>query len=386
MFWKLQENVLENADIEKLVDFIRTTERFTQFVKVKEFEDAWSKWQGCKYSVYVNSGSSANLLALNVLKRVKKWKDGNEVIVPTVTWVTNISPVFQTGFVPVFVDVNLEDFSFNYEKLASKITPQTRAIFVTHLLGFPADLEKIKSIIGDRDIEIIEDCCEAHGAKIRNKKVGNFGICSTFSFYWGHHITSVEGGMLCTNNEEIYKMAVLSRSHGLVRELPSKYHEMLREKYSDIDFNFLFLTEGFNFRNTELHAVLGLSQLKKLDGYIKKRNENYQIFKEILYPYKNHISVLYKNGISSFSLPFLFKDVKKCKDFREKLNQIGVESRPIVSGNLLRQPFLEKFISDEKFPNAEYIHSHGFYIGNNQFVGKERLSRLSSILEKFFSH
>jgi CDP-6-deoxy-D-xylo-4-hexulose-3-dehydrase len=196
MFWPLQENILEKKDSEELVEFIRSTDRFTQFVKVREFEAAWSKWQGCKYSVYVNSGSSANLIMISLMKQRGGWKDGDEVIVPTVTWVTNISPIFQCGLKPVFVDVNLQDFSFDYDSLEAKITPKTRAIFVTHLIGFPADIARIKKIIGDRKIEILEDCCESHGAMVGDTKIGNLGVCSSFSFYWGHHMTTVEGGMI----------------------------------------------------------------------------------------------------------------------------------------------------------------------------------------------
>src|SRR3990167_1329656 len=185
MYWKLQENILEEKDIDILVDSIKTTKRFTQFNRVKEFEEAWSKWQDCKYSVFVNSGSSANLIIINLMKEKENWKDGDEIIVPAVTWVTNIAPVFQFSLKPVFVDVNLEDLSFDYNNLNKKITDRTRAIFITHLIGIPADINKIKEIIGNRNIKILEDCCESHGAEINGVKVGNFSDLSSFSFYWG---------------------------------------------------------------------------------------------------------------------------------------------------------------------------------------------------------
>jgi len=239
MFWKLQENVLNKEDTEILVDFIRHTKRFTQFEKVKEFEKEYSRWLGTKYCVYVNSGSSANLLLIAALKELYQWKLNDEIIVPAVTWVTNVSPVMQCGLKPVFVDINLEDLSFDYDKLKSAITSRTKAIFVTHLIGFPADINKIRDIIGNRDILILEDCCESHGATINDVKIGNFGIGSTFSFYWGHHITSVEGGVVCTNNEDLYKLVVLKRSHGLARELPVHYHEEIKASHPDINFDFL---------------------------------------------------------------------------------------------------------------------------------------------------
>ncbi len=384
MFWKLQENVLEQEDIEILVDFIRTTKRFTQFTKVKEFEAAWSRWQGCKYSVFVNSGSSANLVIVNALKQMYGWKDGDEIIVAAVTWPTNFDPILQCGLRPVFADINLNDFSFDYDALETKITLRTRAIFITHLIGFPADVPRIKKIIGDRDIKILEDCCESHGAKIGEEKVGNFGSCSSFSFYWGHHMTTVEGGMICTNDEEIYKNAILKRSHGLARELPIEYHASYARQYPDIDFSFLFLTDGFNFRNTEFNAVLGLSQIKHLDRYIAIRNENHKKFLDILQLYGEKLLLPDKAGISSFCLPFIFRDAAQRRKFEITLRGAGIESRPVVSGNLLRQPFLKDFGDPKNFPSAELVHTNGFYIGNNQFVDEKRMSKLQELVDSFF--
>ncbi len=261
MYWKLQDNVLTSEDIDLLVDFIRKAKRFTQYEKVKEFENKFAKWLGTKFCVFVNSGSSANLLLISALKEIYHWNPFDEIIVPAVTWVTNISPVMQNALKPVFLDINLKDLSFDYNKIESAITSKTKAIFVTHLIGFPAHIKRINNIIGNRDILILEDCCESHGATIDGIKIGNFGMGSTFSFYWGHHITTVEGGMICTNNEDLSKLLVLKRSHGLARELPSRYHDELKDRYPDIDFEFLFLTDGYNFRNTEFNAVIGLNQI-----------------------------------------------------------------------------------------------------------------------------
>lgn len=383
--WKLQENIIDKSNINTLVNFIRTTKRYTQFKKVREFEKVWSKWQGCKYSVFVNSGSSANLIILDLLKDLY-WQHGDEIIVPIITWITDISTLLQFGLKPVFVDVNLYDFSFNYEKLEEKITNKTKAIFLTHLIGFPADIDKIKKIINNKNIILIEDCCESHGAKIDNIKVGNFGLCSSFSFYWGHHMTTVEGGMICTNNENIYKLAVLKRSHGLARELPKRYHSVYKKKFKNIDFNFLFLTTGFNVRNTELNAVLGISQIKKIDSYIKIRNDNYNKYIKIISKYSDRLLIPYKEGISSFCLPFLLKDLKIKESLQKYLTKNGIESRPIISGNLLRQPFLKNLYDYKLFPNAEFLHKNAFYIGNNQFVNKERLDYLDRLLHIFFKN
>jgi len=384
MYWKLQENVIDETDIERLIDFIRHTKRFTQFEKVREFEKEYSRWLGTKYCVYVNSGSSANLLLIAALKELYQWKLNDEIIVPAVTWVTNISPVMQCGLKPVFIDINLKDLSFDYDQLESAITPRTKAVFVTHLIGFPADINKIKTIIGDRNILIIEDCCESHGATIDDTKIGNFGIGSSFSLYWGHHITSVEGGVVCTNNEDLYKLVVLKRSHGLARELPTRYHEELKNTYPDINFDFLFLTDGYNFRNTEFNAVLGLHQIQGIDRFIEIRNNNYERFLKICEPYEKDLILFRNSGISSFVLPFLFRRKGLIKDFLNVLTANEIESRPIISGNLLVQPFLKQYYRPNSFSNADLLHSNGCYIGNNQFVNDERLNRIERILGEFF--
>jgi len=384
MFWKLQENVLDNTDLNLLVSFIRETKRFTQFTQVKAFEDAFAKWQGCKYCVFVNSGSSANLLLVSALKDLFKWDTGDEVIVPSITWPTTITPILQLGLNPVFIDANLTDLSFDYDKIESKLTNRTRGIFVAHLLGFPADVKRLIDITGNSDIIILEDCCESQGATVNRIKVGNWGIAGTFSFYWGHHMTTVEGGMLCTNNEDLYKLLLLKRSHGLARELPPEYHNDLKMKHQDIDFNFLFLTDGFNVRNTEFNAVLGLAQLTHMDKYIGIRNKNYERFINICKDYPKMLHTIEAEGISSFVLPFLFKQLEIKKAFQEFIRNAGIESRSLISGNLLRQPFLQKYYVQTEFPNADYLHTNAFYIGNNQFVNDERLDLLENLMRDFF--
>lgn len=385
MKWNLQENILNDQDIHQLVEFISTTERFTQFEKVKQFEGNFSKWQGCKYSVYVNSGSSANFLLINALKEINNWDIGDEIIVPAVTWPTTFTPIIQMGLKPVFVDINLNDLSFDYEKLAQNITNKTRGVFIVHLLGFPSNIEKIKDITKDNNITLIEDCCESQGAEIKGNKVGNLTTAGTFSFYWGHHMTTVEGGMISTNNFELYKLLLLKRSHGLARELPVDLHDIYKEKYKDIDFNFLFLTDGFNYRNTELHAAIGISQLKKIDKYIEIRNKNYKRFIAMCEQFPDDLLCVNGANYSSFTLPFFFKNTIKKEQFQIVLKNKGIEFRPLISGNLLRQPFLKKYYKADTFNNSDYIHNNAFYIGNNQFVDKYRLDYLEEILIEFLS-
>jgi CDP-6-deoxy-D-xylo-4-hexulose-3-dehydrase len=386
MFWKLQENVISESDLEVLIKFIRETKRFTQFSKVKEFEQAFAEWQGCKYCVLVNSGSSANLVLINALKELQKWRDGDEVIVPAVTWPTTITPVMQFGLKPVFVDVNLTDLSFDYEKIERAITPRTRGIFVAHLLGFSADINRLYDVIGGRRISIFEDCCESQGAALNGKKVGSLSEAGTFSFYWGHHMTTVEGGMLCTDSPELFKLFTLKRSHGLARELPMEYKGALEAQYSDIDFNFLFLTDGFNVRNTEFNAVLGLAQLKRIDEFIAIRNRNFRRFSTLCKRYPEELLVLEKPGMSAFVLPFFFHRKERKLAFQAVIRAAGIEFRSLIGGNLLRQPFLAQYYDPAEFPNSDFIHHNAFYIGNNQFVNDQRLDVLQDLMESFFAN
>ena len=382
--WKLQENILENKDKEKLVEFINSTERFTQFEKVKLFEKEWSQWQGCKHSTFVNSGSSADLIMLDAVKEYYNLEDNSEVIVPAVTWTTNITSVIQAKMKPVFVDINLNDLSFDYDKIEKAISAKTKIILITHLIGISANISKIKEISDKHNLIILEDCCESHGATFEGKKIGNFGIASTFSFYWGHHMTTIEGGMTCTNNGELNDLFILKRSHGLARELDSSKHDFYREKFPDVDFNFLFLTHGYNFRNTEFHATIGIEQLAHLERYIKIRNQNHLNFLKVIEPIKEKVFYLQVEGISSFCFPFIFKD-KRDKDKLQKiLTENDIESRPIIGANLLRQPCFHQYGKYEEFPNAEIVHKNGFYIGNNQFVNEERLTILNKIIKNTF--
>lgn len=384
MYWPLQENFLDTKTVNDLCHFIKSNNRLTQFIKVKNFEKNFSKWNGSKFSIFVNSGSSANLIMVQSCKEIYKWKNNDEIIVPSVTWPTTVTPVSQSGLKPIFVDVNLEDFSFDYDDLKKKITNKTKAIFVAHLIGFPANIEKIKKIIGKKKIVLLEDCCESQGAKINKKKVGNFGIAGSFSFYWGHHMSTIEGGMICTNNEKFYNLCLLKRSHGLARELPLKKQNFYKRKYSKNNFKFLFLTDGFNLRSTEINAFLGLKMLKKINSWIKIRNDNYKNFTNIIKKYKNKFKLL-KNqkDISSFVLPFLMINKIDKMKLENLLNTHGIETRPFIAGNLLRQPFLSRY-SNKNFFNAEIIEHNAFYIGNNQFVNKKRINKLEIILDNFF--
>ncbi len=382
--WKLQDEILDKNDKYKLVDFILNTERFTQFEKVKEFERLWSLWQNTKYSTYLNSGSSADLIMLDAVKEFYSIADGAEVLVPAVTWTTNITSVIQTKMTPVFVDINLNDLSFDYDKLEASITSKTKIILITHLIGIPANIDKIKEIANKYDLIILEDCCESHGATYNSEKIGNFGVASTFSFYWGHHITTIEGGMVCTNIDELNDLFILKRSHGLARELHKSKHQYYKDLYPNINFNFLFLTHGYNFRNTEFNAVIGIDQIKYLDNYINIRNENHKKYLEIIKKIEDKIYIVDNDGISSFCLPFIFKNNSDKKLLEKAVEDAEIEIRPIISGNLLNQPCFSKYGDYKDYKNSQIIHDNGFYIGNNQFVNDEKLDLLNTIINNVF--
>ena len=314
MYWPLQENFLDKKTKTSLISFIKKNTRFTQFTKVKEFEKRFSKWNGSKYSIFLNSGSSANLLIIQCSKEMFKWKNGDEIIVPAVTWSTTVTPVIQSGLKPIFVDVNLNDFSFDYKKLKSSITNKTKAIFVAHLIGFPSEILRIKKIIKNKKILILEDCCESQGAKINNTKVGNFGLAGSFSFYWGHHMSTIEGGMITTNNKQFYHLCLLKRSHGLARELPTQEQVKYKKRYPKKNFKFLFINNGFNLRSTEINAYIGIKMLSKINNWINIRNNNYNFFIKKLKNYKNHFLTPNKKEISSFVIPFLMKKKMKKKN------------------------------------------------------------------------
>ena len=385
--WKLQENVYGKKDLSIFSNYLKKSKKLTQGNKVQEFENKFSSWNQTKYSIFVNSGSSANLIMVHSAKDLFKWNYQDEIIVPSLTWPTTVTPVMQAGLKPVFVDCNLLDFSFDYKQLKEKINNKTKGIFVTHILGFPANMQIIKSLIKGKNIILLEDCCESLGSKFKNTKVGNFGLAGSFSFYWGHHMTTIEGGMIVTNNENFYNMCILKRSHGFARDLPKKYHNKLKKKYKNIDFNFLFLTDGFNLRSTNFNAFIGIHELKKLNKIIKIRNENYKFFINLITSFNKRLLIKFEdfnNYISSFAFPLIFTKKEYLKKFVKELIRFKVEYRPVISGNLLLQPFLKKLTS-EKLNNSNFIHNNGVYLGNNQFVDKKKLLLLKDILNKCFN-
>lgn len=369
MWWPLIQSVITDADKKALIDFIQSSDRYTSGNMVKQFEDAWSEWLGCKYSLYVTSGSTANLLLMAAVKELYDIPNGSKVLVPACTWVTNISPVFQVGLEPIFCDIDLETYSFDLDALPNE---DVRIVFVTHLLGLNAPIEKLKEKYPNAIF--LEDICESHGVKGPDgTKRGSVGTGSTFSFYYGHHMTTIEGGIICTDNERLYELMKIKRSHGMARHLSPRFYNDAIRKHPNIDPSFLFLTDGYNFRNTELNAVLGIEQLKRLDDNIKRRRETFDYFMKHLDPNKFYVP-RYDPGNSSFAFPFICRDRDDMPKLKRIFTELDVEYRPIVSGNLLLHPFLEKWKDTAVVPNANLLNDNGVYIGNNQFISTDMLN------------
>ena len=381
--WPLMKDCITKEDKDSLVEFIQTSNRYTNGPKVKQFEKEWSEWLGVEHSLFVSSGSTANFLLLSAIKRRYNLKKGDKVLVPSMTWVTNVAPIIQLGLKPIFCDVERDTFSFDLEHMAKlhQEHHDIRLVFVTHLFGIPAQINEFKKIIPNAFY--IEDCCESHGAKIYDKKVGTLSEGSTFSSYFGHHMTTVEGGFVSTDDTELHELMRAKRSHGLARECSDEVYKKYIKRYPDVDKRFMFITDGYNFRNNEFGAVLGLSQLPRLDDMIKRRREVCDKFVSILKKYDDIFHIPNFDGNSSFCLPFIVKDGYLRNDLQEHLEACGIETRPLCSGNLLRQPFLSEYEVFKEFPKVDYLHYHGFFIGNNHLVTDEEIEKLGFILDDY---
>ena len=383
-FHPLMFNNITKNDKKVLSKFILNNDVFTQSSKVKEFEKLWSEWLGVKYSVFVNSGSSANFLTLTAIKILY---GKGEVIVPPLTWNSDIVSVIKNDFKPIFVDINLNNLSMNIDQVLKKINSKTKAIFITHAQGFNGLNDKLLKFLNKKKIILIEDVCESHGALFKNKKLGSFGKVSNFSFYYAHHMSTIEGGMVCTNDKKIYELVKMLRGHGLLRESGNfKMEEKLKKKYSKLSPNFIFMHAGFNMRNNELQAVLGINQLKRLDENNKKRIANLNIFLKLLD--KNKYFVDYEvEGNSNYALPIILKtkSIKQRNLFEIALKNYGIEFRRgnAGGGNQMRQPYLKnivKKINLSLYPNVEKVHNFGYYIGNSPYLNKKKIIEIVKIL------
>ena len=382
----LMHNNFLNSDMNEVRKLIKNKDLvLTQSKKVLEFEKKWSKWLGVKYSTFVNSGSSANFISMLILKNLYKKK--NEIIVPTLTWVSDINSVIMSGFKPVFVDINPKNLSMNLDDVLNKINKNTLAIFITHAQGFNGLSDSFLKKIKRKKILLIEDVCESHGATFKNKKLGTFGLISNFSFYYAHHMSTIEGGMICTNSKKIYEMSRILRSHGMARETKdSKFERKMIKKYPKLSPKFIFLYPTFNFRNNEIGAVIGLNQLKRLNKNNKIRTRNFKAFLQLLDPsiYRTDFEI---KGSSNYAIPIVFrkKSLKFRYKFEDTLKKFNIEFRRgnAGGGNQLRQPYLKPYLKKINFKNfleVEHIHSFGYYIGNYPSLTISKIKMICKVL------
>jgi CDP-6-deoxy-D-xylo-4-hexulose-3-dehydrase len=314
-----------------------------------------------------------------------------EIIVPPLTWISDISSVIFSGFKPVFVDINLKNLSFDIDKLKQAITPKTKAIFLTHVLGINALTDELIELCRKKDILLIEDVCESHGVTFKGQKVGSIGFASNFSFFFAHHMSTIEGGMICTNDEYFYQVCRALRSHGMTREMTNDdFKQQIINENPDLNKDFIFLHPAHNFRSTELNAVIGLSQIKKLDRNNENRIKNFNYFMERLDSNK-YITNLELEGQCNYAFIVILKEGSF--ELRDKVETVlkekGIEFRRGLSGggNQLRQPYFKRNynINYDDFKNVDHIHHFGWYVGNYPTLEQEKIDTLINILNNDIS-
>ena len=378
---KLVKDTIDFDDISKLIDWLKTNPRLTKGDLTLEFEKKWSKWLGVKYSVFVNSGSSANLAAIYSLILSKKMKN-NKIIVPAVSWVTTVTPAIQLGLTPIMCDCDKDNLGLDINHLKQIIKDESpSAIILVHVLGYPNHMNEIIELCKENDIILIEDTCESIGSEYNNKKLGTFGDLSTFSFYFGHHMSTIEGGMVSTDDEDLYHILLSIRSHGWDRDLPTKKQEELREKYKINNFRALytFYYPGFNLRATDLQAFIGLNQMDKLDMIVKNRNKNYLKYKKEIKNDFWSISEPEGSYVSNFSYPIITKNID---NLINELSKNNIECRPLICGSINEHPFWYERYGKQELNNSKIVHEYGLYIPNNHQMTDDEINKVIKIVNE----
>lgn len=381
---------------EEVVDSLRVllSAQVTMGEEVYEFERQFARYLDVEHAVMVNSGSSANLIALAVLANPvlgnRRIKPGSEVIVPAVSWSTSLFPVVQMGARPVLVDIRDEDYVIDVREVERALSKRTRAIMAVHLLGTPCDMRDIQDLAARHGLFVVEDTCEAVGAEFGGRKAGTLGDLGTFSFFFSHHISTIEGGMIVTNNGEFAEIARLLRAHGWIREISSR--EEVARKHPQIDPRFLFVNLGYNLRPTEIQGVFGQHQIRKLEGFIRRRHENAEYWNKKLSKYSHFFQFLpveEREGFRRvwFAYPLRIRPDAPIDrdDFASHLEHGGIETRPIMSGNLAEQPALTLF--DHRvvgeLPVATATMHKGLLCGAHHRIDEADRAHLVECVEEF---
>ena len=390
-FYPLVKNPYRNKDIAEAIKVLRSC-KLTAGKVTRKFQDYFSKKLRLKNSLMVNSGSSANLLAFQCLinpYRKKKLNTGDEVLIPALCWSTSLWPIIQSGLKPRFVDIDLKTLNIDLNDLKKKITKKTRALMLVHVLGNSTNMVDLVKIIKKNKLTLIEDTCESLGSKYKNKYLGSFGDFSSFSFYTSHQISSGEGGMISCKDKDDLEILKSLRQHGWSRGLIKE--NQIAKKNKNLDKKFIFYNSGFNLRSTDIAASIGFSQFKDLNSFIRVRSENrkkiinkIQINKKV----KENFFILKENKnvkASWFGIPIILSKKLNRKKVVVKLEKNGIETRPIISGNFLKQPAIKKYKikTNLNLKNADYVDKHGLYIGlPNKKIDNYNLKKLITAFEK----
>lgn len=374
----------EAATRKKLADFVLNTQFLSMGKHCREFEHVFAQMQERKFAVLVGNGSLANLGLIQALLNLGRLKRGDKVGVSAVTWATNVMPLMQLGLTPVAIDCSVGHLNVTAAELKKHIS-QLKGLFITNALGLCGDIDAIRALCKQHDVLLIEDNCESLGTRYKGTLLGNYGEASTFSFFVGHHLSTIEGGMVCTDDEALYEMIVMVRAHGWDRNISEKTRTALRKKHDVDDFKakYTFYESAYNLRPTEITGFLGTLQMPLLQATIDKRLENFQRFQEAVasrpdwyLPLKaDHIERL-----SNFAMPVICKDKAVLAKAIERFTAAGVENRPVIAGNIQEHPFWKKEYDTELCPNAHSIHEHGFYFPNNPDLTEAELQQLCALV------
>ena len=378
----LVKDTISHAEMDALADWLRTYPRLTKGDLCIEFEENWSHFLGCKYSVFVNSGSSANLMMLYSLIEAGILKRGDQVVVPSVSWATDLAPVVQLGLEPILCDCNLYDLSIDledFENILHKNNP--KALIFVSILGLVPNMDEVQRLCERKNVLLLEDACESFGSKYKGKNLGTFGLMSSFSTFFGHHLSTIEGGLVCTDDRDLYNLLKCIRSHGWDRDNDDYYQKDLRNKYSindEFESLYTFYNMGFNFRSTDLQAFLGINQLEKAKFVIEKRNKNYQLYHSLIKsPFWSAPPSNEERYISNFAYPMISD---KREEITNKLINASVQTRPLICGSIGRQPFWVKNFGLCPKKNADKVHDHGFYLPNNCEITEEEIKFVCSLV------
>jgi|TARA_R110000772_G_scaffold18787_6_gene52974 CDP-6-deoxy-D-xylo-4-hexulose-3-dehydrase len=381
---KLVSDTINRDDINALIEWLQQDPipRLTKGDLTAELEEKWAKKIGTKYSVYVNSGSSAILLALAALNESNRLKN-NRIVVPALSWATDVSSPMLLGLDPIMCDCNLHDLSCDLTALEFIFKQDNpAALILVSPLGLVPQMKEITNLCKKYNVILLEDVCESMGSKYNNKNLGSFGFASFFSMYFGHHLSTIEGGFINTNDEDFYHMLLMMRSHGWDRDLPKWKQDELRKEHNCNNFDALynFYVPGFNLRATDLQAFIGLRAIDKLDNYVVKRTNNFNTYKSWITNNKLNLDNYTYNTISNFAMPIVHE---QRDNIVKDLISANIEVRPLIAGNMASKPMWKKYACGESLPNAELIEKHGFYVPNHQDLTSQEISQITDIINSY---